>query len=187
MLESALPGYELPFAQLREDEDLPVEPMAPMPGLEYPALDAEAVASSASAAQERRTELQADAASGVPLPPVEYPQPEPELPLPPAGAPAMALVEDSTSPAAVLRPSARKPPRSAIPESFKTISSATITASNEAQIKVPMLVLCGEWLKAVGFPIGSSAVLTTDKRGEIALNRLGLGLPRRLYIRATPR
>jgi hypothetical protein len=50
-----------------------------------------------------------------------------------------------------------------------------------------MLVLCGEWLKAVGFPIGSSAVLTTDKRGEIALNRLGLGLPRRLYIRATPR
>jgi hypothetical protein len=81
----------------------------------------------------------------------------------------------------------RKPPRSAIPESFKTISSATITASNEAQIKVPMLVLCGEWLKAVGFPIGSSAVLTTDKRGEIALNRLGLGLPRRLYIRATTR
>ena len=113
VLESALPGYELPFAQLREDEDLPVEPMAPMPGLEYPALDAEAVASSASAAQEQRPEPQADAASGVPLPPVEYPQPEPEMPQPPAGAPAMALVEDSTSPAAVLRPSARKPLRSA--------------------------------------------------------------------------
>ena len=73
-----------------------------------------------------------------------------------------------------------------IPESFRTISFAT-TTTDGAEIKVPILVLCGEWLKAVGFPIGASAILTTDRRGEIALTRLGLGLPRRLYIRATPR
>jgi hypothetical protein len=81
------------------------------------------------------------------------------------------------------RPARKRAP---IPESFRTISFATTTADG-AEIKVPMLVLCGEWLKAVDFPIGSAAVLTTDKRGEIALNRVGLALPRRLYIRATPR
>jgi len=75
--------------------------------------------------------------------------------------------------------------RSPIPEAFKIISSSTMTIG-EAAIEVPMLVLCGEWLKAIGFPIGSAVVLTTDKRGELALNRLGLGLPRRLYIRTTP-
>ena len=50
-----------------------------------------------------------------------------------------------------------------------------------------MLVLYGESLKAVGFPIGSAAYVATDKRGELALNRLGLGVPRRLRIRTTPR
>jgi hypothetical protein len=47
---------------------------------------------------------------------------------------------------------------------------------------VPRLVLEGEWLKAIGFPVGSAAVLTTDRLGEMTLHRLGLGLPRRLRI-----
>jgi hypothetical protein len=75
--------------------------------------------------------------------------------------------------------------RLAIPEPYQTIFSVTIGDAG-AKVKVPMLLLYGEWLKAVGFPIGSAAVLTTDRRGELALNRLGLGFPRRLYIRATP-
>jgi hypothetical protein len=50
---------------------------------------------------------------------------------------------------------------------------------------VPKLVLSGAWLKAVGFPIGSAAIVTTDRRGELTLHRLGLGVPRRVYIRAT--
>ena len=74
---------------------------------------------------------------------------------------------------------------SAIPETFQTITSATVTVDS-AKIEVPILVLYGEWLKAIGFPIGSAAVLTTDRRGELALNRFGLGFPRRLYIRAIP-
>lgn len=72
-----------------------------------------------------------------------------------------------------------------IPESFQTIASATATVA-DAKIEVPMLVLYGEWLKAIGFPIGAAAVLTTDRRGELALHRFGLGFPRRLYIRAMP-
>jgi hypothetical protein len=75
--------------------------------------------------------------------------------------------------------------RMRIPEPFKAVLSATITGG--AKIEVPMLVLYGEWLKAAGFPIGASAYLTADRRGELALNRLGLGFPRRLRIRAMPR
>jgi hypothetical protein len=39
-----------------------------------------------------------------------------------------------------------------------------------------------EWLKTVGFPIGAAAYLTTDRRGELTLHRLGLSLPRRVRI-----
>ena len=76
--------------------------------------------------------------------------------------------------------------RSTIPEPFQVVSKATV-ARDAATIDVPMLVIYGEWLKAAGFPIGASAYLTTDKRGELAISRLGLGLPRRLRVRSTPR
>jgi hypothetical protein len=75
--------------------------------------------------------------------------------------------------------------RTAIPEPFQVVTSATV-ARKAAKIEVPMLVLYGEWLKAAGFPIGAAAYLTADRRGELALNRIGLGFPRRLRIRATP-
>ena len=75
---------------------------------------------------------------------------------------------------------------SPIPEPFQLIASATVSADAK-KIHVPMLVLYGEWLKAVGFPIGSAAYVTSDKQGELALYRLGLSVPRRLRIRATPR
>jgi hypothetical protein len=55
--------------------------------------------------------------------------------------------------------------------------------SDAADIEVPILVLCGDWLKAIGFPIGSAAYLTTDAQGDLALHRMGLRLPRRSYIR----
>jgi hypothetical protein len=76
--------------------------------------------------------------------------------------------------------------RSMIPEPFQLVSSATV-ARGAAKVEVPMLVIYGEWLKAVGFPIGSAACVTTDRHGELALNRIGLALPRRLYIRTMPR
>ena len=79
----------------------------------------------------------------------------------------------------------RKRGRAPIPEAFRVVSSATVTGS-AADVEVPILVLCGEWLKAIGFPIGSAAFLTTDEQGELALSRLGLRMPRRLKIRAAP-
>jgi hypothetical protein len=74
-------------------------------------------------------------------------------------------------------PSKRKSPQSRIPEPFQPIGASPKN--------VPRLVLEGEWLKAVGFPIGSAAVLTTDRRGEMTLHRLGLSVPRRLRITKT--
>jgi hypothetical protein len=56
-----------------------------------------------------------------------------------------------------------------------------------ATVDVPMLVLRGEWLKAIGFPIGATAFLSTDPRGDITLRRLGIALPRRLrFAKAKP-
>ena len=78
-----------------------------------------------------------------------------------------------------------KPALSPIPDPIQWISTSTVTAGAR-KIKIPMLVLRGEWLKAAGFPIGAAVYLAMDKRGELALHRLGLGLPRRLYIRVVP-
>jgi hypothetical protein len=81
--------------------------------------------------------------------------------------------------------SQRKP--SLIPEPFQVVSSATITrGATREKVRVPVLVLRGEWLKAVGFPIGTAAYLISDKQGELALHRLGLRFPRRLVVRAKP-
>jgi hypothetical protein len=35
---------------------------------------------------------------------------------------------------------------------------------------------------AIGFPIGATAFLSTDKRGDITLTRMGLTRPRRLRV-----
>jgi hypothetical protein len=48
------------------------------------------------------------------------------------------------------------------------------------QVDVLMLVLRGEWLKAIGFPIGAKAFLSIDKRGDMTLTCMGLARPRKL-------
>jgi len=35
-----------------------------------------------------------------------------------------------------------------------------------------MFVLRGEWLKSIGFPIGATAFLSTETRGDIKLTRM---------------
>jgi hypothetical protein len=53
---------------------------------------------------------------------------------------------------------------------------------HRARVDVPMLVLRGEWLKVIGFPIGATAFLSTDTRGDIKLTRMGLKRPRKLRL-----
>ena len=91
----------------------------------------------------------------------------------------------------VSAPSSTKSPRRkrpAIPEPFQVVAAAAIArGATRSKPKVPVLVLRGEWLKAIGFPVGTSAYLICDRQGELAVHRLGLRVPRRLVVRAKPR
>jgi hypothetical protein len=91
-----------------------------------------------------------------------------------------------TSPARMRSREARVPRRASekrvvIPEPLQFVGETVRTTRNRTA-RVPTLVLRGEWLKAAGFPIGAGCYVTIDRRGEIALHRLGLGVPRRLMI-----
>jgi hypothetical protein len=59
--------------------------------------------------------------------------------------------------------------RAAIPEPFQVVTSVSTTADDTAKVEVPMLVLYGQWPKAVGFPIGAAVILSTDEHGQSAL------------------
>jgi len=82
------------------------------------------------------------------------------------------------------KPSRSKRPR--IAEPFQMVSSATVARDARTKASVPVLVLRGDWLKAAGFPVGTSAYLICDRQGELAVHRLGLRFPRRLVVRAKP-
>ena len=88
-----------------------------------------------------------------------------------------------TSPARVNHREARVPKRVgekriAVPEPLRFVGES-VGASGA---RVPTLILRGEWLKAAGFPIGAGCYIEVDRRGEVAVHRLGLGVPRRIRI-----
>ena len=72
-----------------------------------------------------------------------------------------------------------RPPASAPSADHYYAGKVTVART---RVDVPMLVLRGEWLKAIGFPIGAKAFLSTDKHGDIQLTRMGLKRPRRLRV-----
>jgi hypothetical protein len=71
--------------------------------------------------------------------------------------------------------------RISIPEPLRFVGG-TEPDSKRGTMRVPTLVLRGEWLKAAGFPIGAGCYIEVDRRGEVAVHRLGLGVPRRLRV-----
>jgi hypothetical protein len=74
-----------------------------------------------------------------------------------------------------------KPAPEPVTDPYDRFFTSKVTVAR-ASTDVPMLVLSGDWLKAVGFRIGATAFLCTDKYGDITLTRLGLKRPRRLKI-----
>jgi hypothetical protein len=56
-----------------------------------------------------------------------------------------------------------KPAPSPVAEPIQRVFASKVTVGR-ATVDVPMLVLRGEWLKAIGFPIGATAFLSTDQR-----------------------
>ena len=79
------------------------------------------------------------------------------------------------------RPHRAKPAPSPVAEPIQRVFASKVTVGR-ATVDVPMLVLRGEWLKAIGFPIGATAFLSTDQRGDITLRRMGVTVPRRLRV-----
>ncbi len=79
------------------------------------------------------------------------------------------------------RPRATDPARPPVTAPVERVYTARVTV-DRTRVDVPMLVLRGEWLKAIGFPIGATAFLSTDKQGDITLTRMGLARPRRLRV-----
>jgi hypothetical protein len=79
------------------------------------------------------------------------------------------------------RTRATNPARPPVTAPVDRVYTAKVTV-DRALVDVPMLVLRGEWLKAIGFPIGATAFLSTDKHGDITLTRMGLTRPRRLRV-----
>ena len=76
------------------------------------------------------------------------------------------------------RTRATNPARPPVTEPVDRVYAGKVTVAR-TRVDVPMLVLRGEWLKAIGFPIGATAFLSTDKQGDIQLTRMGLKRPRR--------
>jgi len=74
-----------------------------------------------------------------------------------------------------------RPAPSPLSEPIRRVFASKVTVGR-ATVDVPMLMLRGEWLKAIGFPIGATVFLSTDQRGDITLRRLGVNVPRRLRI-----
>ena len=79
------------------------------------------------------------------------------------------------------RPRANARPPAEHADRTPPVFTAKVTI-DRTRVDVPMLVLRGEWLKAIGFPIGAKAFLSTDKRGDITLTRMGLARPRKLRV-----
>ena len=79
------------------------------------------------------------------------------------------------------RTRATNPAPEPVTESYDRFFMSKITVGR-SPYDVPMLVLSGDWLAAVGFRIGATVFLSTDKRGDITLTRMGLRRPRRLRV-----
>ena len=79
------------------------------------------------------------------------------------------------------RTRATNPARPRLPSPSIASTQEKITVAR-TRVDVPMLVLRGEWLKAIGFPIGAKAFLSTDTRGDITLTRMGIARPRKLRV-----
>src|ERR1044072_7364971 len=63
-----------------------------------------------------------------------------------------------------LHPPIAKPVPSPVAEPIQRVFASKVTVGR-ATVDVPMLVLRGEWLKAIGFPIGATAFLSADPGG----------------------
>ena len=68
-----------------------------------------------------------------------------------------------------------------------TYVGASSRTTSGAKCEVPTIILRGEWLKALGFPIGAPICVFAEANRRMAIYRMGLGRPRWLRIVAPKR
>jgi hypothetical protein len=61
------------------------------------------------------------------------------------------------------------------------VACSTSTRAGETR-EVPAIVLRGDWLKALGFPIGAPIYVFAEAHGRMAICRMGLAKPRWVRI-----
>jgi hypothetical protein len=74
-----------------------------------------------------------------------------------------------------------RPPLVTIPDAFARVGASQRTIAGEKR-RVPTIVLSGDWLKALGFPIDAPIYLIAEGHGRLAICRPGLRRPRWLRI-----
>jgi len=75
----------------------------------------------------------------------------------------------------------RQPPAAATLDGVSYVGSSTRSSENRVR-DVPKITLCGNWLKALGFPIGAPIYVFAEAHGRMAICRMGLHKPRWLHI-----
>jgi len=70
---------------------------------------------------------------------------------------------------------------STMPEAFTRVSASLRTIAGSRR-KVPTIVLRGDWLKSLGFPVDAPIYVVASAHGRMAICRQGLHRPRWLYI-----
>jgi hypothetical protein len=74
----------------------------------------------------------------------------------------------------------------AMPDGLTCVGASPRTIAGEKR-NVPSITLRGEWLKALGFPIGAPIYLFAEAHGRMAICRAGLARPRWVHIVAPKR
>ena len=78
-----------------------------------------------------------------------------------------------------------KTPPELVPNPIRYVGAALRAAPGGAKRKVPMIVLCGDWLKAAGFPVGVPIYVTSRAQAEMKIHRMGTA--RRHVLRVSVR
>jgi len=78
----------------------------------------------------------------------------------------------------------KRPPKSSgsvVPDPFTRVGASLRTIAGSKR-KVPTIVLRGDWLKSLGFPVDAPIYVVASAHGRMAICRQGLHRPRWLYI-----
>jgi hypothetical protein len=69
-----------------------------------------------------------------------------------------------------------------VPNPLRSVGAVLRATPSGTKRKVPMIVLCGDWLKAAGFPVGAPIYVTSQSEEEMQIYRMCTARKRALRI-----